>query len=118
MADNNPDSIRNSYFECNRPLVDEFDKMYEEYKTDCDVNYANLADKVMAVPSIKHKWVTRLCIYRNKLYEAKRLMSRIVESAVEEYRENSRVEVSSVSAKKEVEKSPKVQAVKERVDLL
>lgn len=109
-----------TYQKCNMPLVEEFDNFYEEYGNDCKIDYANLGDKVMAVPQIKHKWVTRLCIYRNKLAETKVLREKILDELVEEIKKNSCVEMSTATAKKRAEsqKLPKFIAVEERLKLL
>lgn len=120
MEDKNiiPTQVKNTYFDCNQPLVDEFDKIYSEYEKDCEMSYANMSEKVLSVPSIKHKWVTRLCIYRNKLYEHKRLLNRITEEAIVEHKKKSKIEISSATARKEIEKDCKIIVIKERVELL
>lgn len=109
-----------TYNECNLPIVEEFKKFYEDYGKDCKIDYANLGDKVMAVPSIKHKWVTRLCIYRNLLSDTKKQRDNTINEAIKKLRENSKVEISTITAKKKVESQDNstISALNERIDLL
>lgn len=109
-----------TYNECNLPIVEEFKKYYEDYGNDCKIDYANLGDKVMSVPSIKHKWVTRLCIYRNKLQDTKKQRDGVVKTEIEKVKSNSKVEMSTITAKKKVEsqENSTIAILNERIELL
>ena len=107
------------YFDCNVQLADTVNKLEEEYADDCKVSYATLGDKVMQIPQIKQKWISRLQFYRRELSEAKAMRDEEFNNVIKEIKKNSKVEMSTASATKAISSGnyPRLEAIEERVGL-
>jgi len=107
------------YFDCNVQLANTINQLEDEYAEDCKVTYATLGDKVMQIPQIKQKWISRLQFYRRELSEAKAMREDEFNNVVKEIKKNSKVEMSTASAAKAISSGnyPRLAAIEERVAL-
>lgn len=112
---------RNLYHQENHQLCDVLDTLHDEYKKDCIVTYANVGDMVMKVPSIKQKWVSRYCKYRNGLADVEKQLKAEIEAEIKKTIKESPVKLTNIAAQKAVMSSgsnKKIVILTERAELL
>lgn len=110
----------NLYAECNRPLYRELRRLRDEYKADCVINLMNLGDKTMLVPSIKQKWVGRMCKYENTLKDIEKLLKAEIAKISDDIQNSATVKLTKAAIEREAANGqyPKVAIIKERFDLI
>lgn len=75
----------------------------EELKKDIELNEMNLKEVQMKLPSIKHKWVSRLILAKKDLHEIMYNKKAAKNKVIEEIKKNTPVKLSDLTIEKTAE---------------
>ncbi len=84
--------------------LDFFNKIKLELEEDIELHELNLKEKSLSLPSIRHKWVTRLMEQKIELSKLNHLRREAIETLMQKIKDQEPITLSDVALKKSAEK--------------
>ena len=87
----------------------------EELKQDTKIDEVNVKQVAMALPAIKHKWVSRLIVAKQELMKLEKIKTQAIEAVSKKIHEQSSVAISDIAANRAAESYETCQKINDSI---